>query len=298
MRYRNIQRATAATMLLLALTTVAHPTEPPTGFPPVGDLLGLESEDGHGWMAIRVDFSEEYALSGILWYNNDGSVVFPAISVGTGYPEGPGLLDDAETVATGVSGASDGWSECTFDIPVAASLGGLYVILEFPAGHAFTERGAGGGPAVGFCDGLTEPAGWISGDGEEWHRLAGNFGFAMAPVLVPFSDGMLVKSMGGSDGADDAEIPESFYLSSGPNPFNPRIVIRFGLPRAGHASLVVYDIRGRRVARLLDEHLEAGHHTVAWPGRDGDGRQVASGVYFVRFQGAGETRVERVTLVK
>lgn len=36
--------------------------------PPVDGLLGLETADGGGWMAIKVDFDESSALAGVMWY--------------------------------------------------------------------------------------------------------------------------------------------------------------------------------------------------------------------------------------
>lgn len=284
-------------MAIMSWAVGANAVDPPEGYPQVDDMLGVETADGHGWLAIRVDFASDSAMDGVVWYNNDAGVVFPTLAAGTGYPDGPGHIDDAVVVATEIVGNSDAWSEHPFDQPVAASLDGLYVIMEFPVGSAFTQRGAGGGPAIGFAAGLTEPAGWISGDGETWHKLAGDFGFAMAPVLVPYEEGMLVKSLGGE--TDEVpDVPVDYYVSTAPNPFNPRLVIRFGLPQAARTRLSVFDIRGRRVGSLLDEDLAAGHHAVVWDGRDQAGRQTASGVYFVRIVSGDFEHVRRATLVR
>ena len=83
-----------------------------------------------------------------------------------------------------------------------------------------------------------------------------------------------------------------------PNPFNPRTVITFELPRTAAATLVAYDPRGRRVADIVDAVLPAGRHRVVWSGEDDAGRPVASGVYFLRLEAAGEGRTVRATLVR
>ena len=83
-----------------------------------------------------------------------------------------------------------------------------------------------------------------------------------------------------------------------PNPFNPSTRVAFSLDRSGPASLRIFDARGRLVRTLVDEDLAAGAHAVTWHGDDGDGRPVASGVYFYRLE-AGDQRAEkRMILVK
>jgi serine protease len=83
-----------------------------------------------------------------------------------------------------------------------------------------------------------------------------------------------------------------------PNPMNPTTSIKFYVAVDGKLTLTVYDIRGRTVRRLLDEWRDAGDHVTTWDGRGSDGMRVASGMYFIRLEAAGETRVTRSTLVK
>jgi hypothetical protein len=61
----------------------------------------------------------------------------------------------------------------------------------------------------------------------------------------------------------------------------------------------IVDVRGRHVAGLLDgEVVEPGTHSIAWDGRDDQGRRVASGVYFVLLEAQGDWNVRRITLVR
>ena len=79
----------------------------------------------------------------------------------------------------------------------------------------------------------------------------------------------------GSDG-----LPVSLALEQNyPNPFNSNTVIRYMLAADGFASLVVYDLVGRRVATVASGHERAGLHTVGWDGLNQQGQPVASGVY-------------------
>jgi hypothetical protein len=72
-----------------------------------------------------------------------------------------------------------------------------------------------------------------------------------------------------------------------PNPFHGTAAIEFTVAAPSHAALEVFDVRGRRVAVLVDRPLAAGAHRAWWNGRDGGGLAVAAGVYFCRLTVAG-----------
>ena len=83
-----------------------------------------------------------------------------------------------------------------------------------------------------------------------------------------------------------------------PNPFNPHTELRFFLGRRADVQMSIFDVRGRRVAELVDDSMTAGTHRVVWDGRDDDDRPAASGVYFVRLAALDEVHVRKMTLVK
>ncbi|MBK7701505.1 MAG: T9SS type A sorting domain-containing protein [bacterium] len=82
-------------------------------------------------------------------------------------------------------------------------------------------------------------------------------------------------------------------LASYPNPFNPSTAVKFSVPRSGHVSLKVFDMRGREVAVLVDGNVEAGEHTAVFAPSD-----LSSGTYFLRLSGNGFTQNGTVQLVK
>jgi flagellar hook assembly protein FlgD len=67
---------------------------------------------------------------------------------------------------------------------------------------------------------------------------------------------------------------------------------------AGHVSIVVYNMLGQEVVRLLAGQREVGRHQVVWGGRDALGRSVASGVYFVQMHAGQFSQVRRMMLLK
>ncbi len=81
----------------------------------------------------------------------------------------------------------------------------------------------------------------------------------------------------------EPEPVEALALEGYPNPFNPTATIRFGLPEAGKVTLVIYDLMGREVVRLVEGGRDAGWQAVVWDGRDARGREVPTGIYIARL---------------
>jgi hypothetical protein len=95
-------------------------------------------------------------------------------------------------------------------------------------------------------------------------------------------------------GVDDGAAPLAFALSVGSaNPAGRSVRLRYDLPRDAHVTLHVYDVRGRRVADLLDLTAPRGRHHVEWL-TDG----VASGIYYCRFEAPGFRTVRKVVVLR
>jgi hypothetical protein len=83
-----------------------------------------------------------------------------------------------------------------------------------------------------------------------------------------------------------------------PNPFNPATKIAFELAVDGEVRLEVFDVRGRRVRRLVAGNLATGRHEVVWDGRDDAGVAAASGTYVARLRTADTLDSRKMQLVK
>ena len=86
-----------------------------------------------------------------------------------------------------------------------------------------------------------------------------------------------------------------FSLSQNyPNPFNPITKINFALPNNANVKLVIYDVMGREVVRLVNnEFKQAGRYTV-----DFNGQNYASGVYFYRLEAGDFVQAKKMILIK
>lgn len=165
------------------------------------------------------------------------------------------------------------------------------------------------------------PRGWIYLGGNQWQpdaseasvmttaqlRALGGPGSEVTVTGVPRGSGERMgidrdrdswpdgdEWIAGSDPGDPASTPATvsaprggggFALRSiGPNPFRAGTEIRFVLGRASSVECGVFDLFGRRIATLArGERFEAGVQSMSWSGRGDDGRDVATGVYFVRL---------------
>ncbi len=100
-------------------------------------------------------------------------------------------------------------------------------------------------------------------------------------------------------GPTAAPVPSQLRLvQNHPNPFNPRTVIAYDLPRAQAVELRVYDLQGKLVATLVKGEQAAGRHEVVWQGLDDRGGQAASGMYLYRLTTADGEQVRKMTLLK
>jgi hypothetical protein len=59
------------------------------------------------------------------------------------------------------------------------------------------------------------------------------------------------------------------------------VVYRFALEKASRVEVSVYDVEGRRHARLLHARRESGNHSVRWNGKDARGKALAPGLYLI-----------------
>jgi hypothetical protein len=74
-----------------------------------------------------------------------------------------------------------------------------------------------------------------------------------------------------------------------PNPFNPNTVIRFEILEYSRVKLEVFSITGQKTMQLADGNLGPGIYSVTWNGKDDNGKEVGSGVYFFKLSVDGRS---------
>jgi flagellar hook assembly protein FlgD len=94
-------------------------------------------------------------------------------------------------------------------------------------------------------------------------------------------------------------LPETFSLSQNyPNPFNPETMIKYALPEDCHVELILFNILGQKVVTLIDEYQSAGFKFVRWNGRDDEGNEMSSGLYFYKIKTAKYSETKKMILLR
>jgi hypothetical protein len=93
--------------------------------------------------------------------------------------------------------------------------------------------------------------------------------------------------------------PAAFALwQNRPNPFTGRTTIRYALPVAARVKLEVFNVKGDRVATLVDEDKGPGAYSVGFgPGARGGSARLPSGIYFYRFRAGSYTATHRMVMM-
>ncbi|MEA1972288.1 MAG: FlgD immunoglobulin-like domain containing protein, partial [Candidatus Cloacimonadota bacterium] len=93
--------------------------------------------------------------------------------------------------------------------------------------------------------------------------------------------------------------PISKNLSNYPNPFNPTTTIRYNLPKESFVNLSIFNIKGQKVNTLINENMLHGNHQIEWNGKNENGNNVSSGVYFYKLDVNGNTKeMKKMLLLK
>ncbi|UCF71114.1 MAG: T9SS type A sorting domain-containing protein [candidate division WOR-3 bacterium] len=126
-------------------------------------------------------------------------------------------------------------------------------------------------------------------------------------LAVPVTDSFAIRyttiapSPGVSEYSEPDILPAQTRLATiHPNPFTRQLRIDYVLAAGdGSARLSIYDAAGRLVRDLTSVVVRTGYQSsVIWDARDGHGRQVPSGIYFVRLDTDQYQSIQKTVLLK
>ena len=94
-------------------------------------------------------------------------------------------------------------------------------------------------------------------------------------------------------------IPKTFCLYQNyPNPFNPTTNIQFQTNKNVKVTLKIYDVLGQEICTLVDEERQAGYYETIWDGKDGSGKNMASGIYIFTLQAGDFLATKKMILLR
>jgi parallel beta-helix repeat protein len=88
-------------------------------------------------------------------------------------------------------------------------------------------------------------------------------------------------------------IPTSIKVTAYPNPFNPLTTLEYNLPESGMTEILLYDVSGRIVHRVMNARRELGDNKEILYGQG-----LSSGTYFVRIRSGIYSAVGKLVLLK
>ncbi len=267
-----------------------------------GDYMVVASRDGYATVRRAIELDDGEMLGGVNIELRPAVVVQAAAAPHVPIPD-----DDVQGVTSVITvGESGILSDLTVDIDIRHTwIGDLTVYLTSPLGTQITLHDQSGGPAddiTGNWPATLTVDGPGTLDDFVGEDLAGQWTLFIRDTSP---DGTRILRIWGLDAripapptAADGPPMVTRLLGAHPNPFNPRTEVVLDLARRGPVRLEVFDLRGRLVRSLVAGDLPAGRHRVDWDGRDGAGRETASGVYLCRLAAAGDVHLRKLTLVR
>jgi len=87
-------------------------------------------------------------------------------------------------------------------------------------------------------------------------------------------------------------------LQNYPNPFNANTLIEFSIRQPGWVKLEIFNILGQTVAAPVDEFVTAGVKRTYWDGKDLNGTEVSSGMYFYRLTAGDFVEMKKMVFMK
>jgi hypothetical protein len=204
-----------------------------------------------------------------------GFKFMPGLNGGETMRVHPYALNDAnEVVGNALDGSTGEWRAFLWD--PAMGMRDLNDFIASPEGFIL-DRARG-----------INNSGVIVGDG----HYGPGFGLALGFVLIPRT------SVSAPEPVQTANTALLRLAPGTANPSRGAMGFEFDVRATGLVRLVVHDVSGREVHRLVDATREAGRHTTTWDGRNRAGVAVPSGVYFVRLETSSGRGLQRVVRLR
>ena len=83
-----------------------------------------------------------------------------------------------------------------------------------------------------------------------------------------------------------------------PNPFNPTAIIPFSVAKSAEVDIRIFNSRGQLMRHYSLANRAPGTYQIVWDGKDSNGRECSTGVYYIRMDAGKETYQRKAVLMK
>lgn len=91
---------------------------------------------------------------------------------------------------------------------------------------------------------------------------------------------------------------KDYIVGNYPNPFNSTTKIVYNLAKSGYVKITIYDLLGKEILTLENSVKPSGINSILWNGKDSNGLEMPSGIYFVSCVTEISSITKKITLVK
>lgn len=106
------------------------------------------------------------------------------------------------------------------------------------------------------------------------------------------------KDTGTISDVEMSDIALSLSSAAYPNPFSGSTSIAYTVYEPAPIRIAVYDMQGNELVVLLDSISETGEHSIMWDGRDGNGHELAGGVYLCKIRVGAKERIVKLIIAR
>ena len=92
---------------------------------------------------------------------------------------------------------------------------------------------------------------------------------------------------------DNVMLPQNYYLTNYPNPFNPTTIISYKISEKGQVNVSIYNMNGQLIDQLVNQEMIPGSYSVTW-----NTSHVSSGLYFYKLAAGNQTITKKMLLLK
>ena len=138
--------------------------------------------------------------------------------------------------------------------------------------------------------------------GGQEYDLSRDGDFTIDPYDFILEGTVILRPMWMAD--TDNTVPKALSILNYPNPFCPSksrsngINIAFSIPNDDNVKISIYNIKGQKVADLVNDHYNAGSYKITWKMQNNANRRISSGVYFSMIDTGGKKEFSKLVIIK